>query len=360
MPWQRSSAEVTTAELHGPGYLRSRLRTVHNNWVTLNIALKIAKAGVFRCDVVHVLDSEVLTLALANLRYGQPKNLVVTYRGYEFGTGAGPFLTRMFQGVRRFMWPKLASNVYVDVETVQAAEVLRDNRLVSPRRLWTIPHPIWSADRATGMTRAEARRRLDIDYDGPIFLVFGHRPKHQKALDTVVEAMWLYGPKDYQVLIAGKEADQDADRELLDSIDAAGLADRVKADLFYIPADDVETYFAACDAVVLSYRRSYLGASGVLAQACTYGKPVIASDAADLGAVVRAEKLGVLFRAEDSQDLASTIDRFLAPSDAGGPDMTVIEANLEQMRTERSWARIAELHAGMYLYVMGRAAQYSK
>jgi glycosyltransferase involved in cell wall biosynthesis len=87
--------------------------------------------------------------------------------------------------------------------------------------------------------------------------------------------------------------------------------DRVRFDLSRVPDDLLPVYFQAADAVVLPYRRSYLGTSGVLQHAAWAKKPVITADVGELGDLVRQHGLGVVVEPEDPRQLAEVIQRYL-------------------------------------------------
>ncbi|GEM_PF-3465022 len=347
LPWKHIQALPPEAmrspgASRGAGYFRARSATVQANWAAVNLALKLAKREGF--GAVHVLDSEPLSLAMANLRRGRPRNLFVTYRGYEFGTGAGPPLTRLYQVMRRAVWRCTASNIWMDAETSQSLDAAVRSGAVRRDRIRLIPHPIWSPGKLEGLDRQEARKRIGVDWRGPLFLLFGHRPPMQKALDVVIEAISNM-PRTFRLLIAGREGDAAADALLVEHIRAAGWDADVYRHFDYVPAEKVESYFAASDALILSYRKEYIGASGVLAQACAYGLPVIASDAADLGETVRSKRLGLVFKAEDSESLREAMKRFM-----GLPETALSEYRqaLASIREERSWRNVVRQHLQSY------------
>ena len=82
--------------------------------------------------------------------------------------------------------------------------------------------------------------------------------------------------------------------------------------LKYIPDEDIATYFSAVDAVVLPYRRTFKGTSGILQRAAAAGKPVIVSDVGEVGPIVRENNFGIVVDPESSESLAGGIKQFLA------------------------------------------------
>ncbi len=81
----------------------------------------------------------------------------------------------------------------------------------------------------------------------------------------------------------------------------------------YIPNEDVCAYFAASDLVVLPYKLVYN--SGVLLRSMSYGTPVLCSDLDSFKEVVQDNINGVLFKSNNSKDLANRISFALSSSD---------------------------------------------
>ena len=345
VPWKQyagSNSTVAACQGISGNYISRRLGTLRANWSAISGALRISRKEGY--DIVHVLDAELLTLIAANLWHRRPHNLVVTYRGYEFGTGSSPLPTRLFQAARRLAWRLTAKNVHLDCETEEVKSRLESTGAVRSGSVRVIPHPIWSSGDSTHASRLEARRRLGLPETAPVFLIFGHRPRGQKAIDVAIEAVRPL-ERNFLLLIAGKEADASADAELDRQIKAAEWDDSVVRRYKFIPNSEVPDYFAASDALILSYRRSYEGASGVLAQACAFETPVIASDAGDLGRMVREWGLGLVFATEDAASLREAIRSFLK---LRGAELAAMKASLARARAERSWSRVICQHIAMY------------
>ena len=83
------------------------------------------------------------------------------------------------------------------------------------------------------------------------------------------------------------------------------------------------SYFKAADVLVLPYRHIYQ--SGVLFLGYSFGLPVIAADVGSLQDEIVEGKTGFVFRPEDPDDLAKTIERYFASD---------LYANLRSRRQE--------------------------
>ncbi len=95
---------------------------------------------------------------------------------------------------------------------------------------------------------------------------------------------------------------------------AAKLDDpsRVITRLEHIPDAEMPAYFLAADAVVLPYRGYSQGTSGVLQLAAAAGKPVIATDAGEVGETVRRHSLGIVVAPDSPEALRAGIEEFLS------------------------------------------------
>jgi glycosyltransferase involved in cell wall biosynthesis len=155
----------------------------------------------------------------------------------------------------------------------------------------------------------EARRRLNLPKDSTILLFFGVLSK-DKGFDLLLEAI-RNSEKRFTLLVAGRGTAFDLAfienfrQHCSSSVD---IVTRIE----HIPDSEVPYYFLSADATVLPYRKSYIGMSGVLQQSCGAGKPVIASDVGEIGAMVKQYNLGILGQPESISSLKKVIDQFLA------------------------------------------------
>ncbi len=326
------------------GILFQRFATMLTQWLTGLAAFKMHRRHNY--DAVHFLSSEPLTLSLVFFLLGSLDRIYVTNRGYEFGSqnALADLFTRSYQLARRLFWKTFARRITVFVESPYVRDVLQTDNIVRKKDICVVPHPAWSSKTVAASTQKDARKALGIDYDGKLFLIFGHRPVTQKAVDTIISAVAVL-PRTFRVVIAGYEADKEVDPRLEQLICDARIEDRFYRHFRLIPNEEIERYFTACDAAILSYRKSYIGSSGILSLACEYGLPVIASDVADMGDTVRRYQIGVPFKPEDSESLADAILHFLAMP---GDELLAMKQRMKSVNHERSWPNIARKHISIY------------
>lgn len=154
----------------------------------------------------------------------------------------------------------------------------------------------------------EARQYLGLPEDKAVFLHFG--VLHQgKDIETVLDA--IRDVPDALVVHAG-EVRPWANRIQLGK--HSDLQGNVIIRNCYIPEAEKQYYFAAADAIILSYKKDSLAGKSILWEAARFKLPAIASDVGDLGELVRRYKIGLVFEAEDVASLRSALFDFLGSS----------------------------------------------
>ena len=167
-----------------------------------------------------------------------------------------------------------------------------------------LPDP---APHFNGPDQAEARKRLGLPHSAHVFLYFGG-PYRRKGLDLAVEAMCqLTKEKNCFLLCIGQQPKDPKIAQGLDRLNAEGRSLSINR---YVSSEEINVGFAACDAVLLPYRKHF-GSSSVLSQAAAAGKPVIASDEELVGRRVRECNLGLLFPSGDAAGLRHSMEQLL-------------------------------------------------
>lgn len=209
----------------------------------------------------------------------------------------------------------------------------------SPSCIIAVPDPIEPFPNLR--PQREARRRLGLPEQGSIFLFFG-RTRWNKGPDILLEAARLVD-MEFSVVIAGKAdpSERASIEELADQIDTPA---QVIARLDFIPDSDVKDYFLSADAVVLPYRRSYKGTSGILQHAAAAAKPVIATNVNQVGSIVSQWGLGVTVPPEAPRELARALRGFL--TEAQDDDQTV--RNAREYADQHHWRKTAQAIRNTY------------
>jgi glycosyltransferase involved in cell wall biosynthesis len=168
--------------------------------------------------------------------------------------------------------------------------------------------PVPSPD-PISLSKQGCRARLGIPEERTVLLFFGAL-RGNKGPDVLLKAVKLL-PRNVLVIFAGAPSGSLSLRDCEQEIRSYGLDGRVRLDLGRVPDELVPVYLQAADAVVLPYRRSFLGVSGVLQWAAAAQKPVIATDVGEIGDLVKRNGLGLVVEPEDPQLLADAIEQYV-------------------------------------------------
>jgi len=218
---------------------------------------------------------------------------------------------------------------------------LIDHWGVNGRRVAVIPHGIMMPlHRPIG--RLEARRKLDLPEDRRILLFFGSiRPN--KGLDILLEALKdirLHDPK-VLLIVAGAVPRGMSFQPYSDIIQKLNLSENVRTFVNFIPDEDVDSFMAASDLVVLPYLK-FEAQSGVLLRAYAHKKPIVVSDVGAMGELVSSDKVGLVVEPGVPKALADAVVNILDKSDEFQSHYTA------ELENKYSWKNIAELTLHSY------------
>ena len=187
----------------------------------------------------------------------------------------------------------------------------------------------------------EARRFLGLPEDKVIFLHFGSLHLG-KDIETVLAA--ISDIPDVLLIHAGAVAVRMpliTPQKLLDLVQHYGVQDRVIIKDYYIPEEEKQYYFGAADATILSYKRDTWQTTSMLWETAKFRSPTIASDAGELGELVKRYKVGLVFEAENATSLKDALSRFLSFSPS---EKEAMVSNYEKFGNEFSLDEWAQKH----------------
>jgi glycosyltransferase involved in cell wall biosynthesis len=213
---------------------------------------------------------------------------------------------------------------------------LIDHWDVEEERVSVIPHGIMTPLHSS-IGRSEERRKLNLSQERRILLFFGSiRPN--KGLDVLLEALNDIRSRVPEVLliIAGAVPRGMSFQKYSDIIQKLNLSENVRTEINFIPDEDVDSFMAAADVVVLSYVK-FEAQSGVLLRAYAHKKPVVVSDVGAMGELVASDKVGLVVEPGDPAALAEAVVNIL---DNSGDFQSHYTTELE---TKYSWRNIAEM-----------------
>ncbi len=144
----------------------------------------------------------------------------------------------------------------------------------------------------------------------PFKILFFGQIKQVKGLDILLEALYIIKKRDIicELTIAGKLW-KDSFEKYENIINEKGLAPFVRANIKYIPDDEIWDYFNDTNLVVLPYKKIYQ--SGVLLMTMSYGRAVLTSNLPAFTEIIKHNHNGYLFTNGDPISLANTIESII-------------------------------------------------
>ena len=239
----------------------------------------------------------------------------------------------------------------VIVHTQKMKEELCSLFQVLPEKVVVIPHGINNRIPRRGFSQKEARGKLGIESNAHAILFFGQIDEY-KGVKKLIDAAASLVKKDpfVTLLIAGKPKRQ---AEYIAKIKMQAVKKLPKENVLlrfeFIPIEEVETYFAAADCLVLPYKRIYQ--SGVIFLAYRFGLPIIATDVGSFREDVIDGVTGFICKPDDGEDMAEKLRMFF--------DSTLFRRR-EQTRTriiefaeqKYSWSNIGRQTYEVYAKIM--------
>jgi glycosyltransferase involved in cell wall biosynthesis len=218
---------------------------------------------------------------------------------------------------------------------------------IPEEKVSVIPFGINNTVPNTGLSSAEAKRRLDVSSGDKMMLFFGNIAPY-KGLEYLMAAFSVLLKKDrsYRLLIVGKpKGPQSYWNEIRRTIVNSGIGDRVTEKIEYVPDEATELYFKAADVLILPYTRVFQ--SGVLFLGYSFGLPAVAADVGTLKEEIIEGQTGFVFKPQDSSDLASKIDQYFKSELFCNLETTRLE--IKQYANDKySWSKVAAITTAIY------------
>jgi glycosyltransferase involved in cell wall biosynthesis len=190
------------------------------------------------------------------------------------------------------------------------------------------------------ISKTEAREKLNLKNSDKILLFFG-TIRDYKGLDVLLKALAKVIKEfpDVKLLIAGKPWENWNKYERI--ITENKIQKNVIKHLKYIPTEEVQYYFQACDLVVLPYRH-FESQSGPGLISLTFKKPLIVSNVGSLPDLINNKKF--LFTPNKQKVLASKIINFFKVKPSKKNKNITINNNLQPF----NWYRISQKTLKIY------------
>jgi glycosyltransferase involved in cell wall biosynthesis len=191
-------------------------------------------------------------------------------------------------------------------------------------------------------SREAARRALGLSPGDPVVLFFGY-VKPYKGLGVLLESMARLRamlPR-VRLLVAGEPVGSTAPYRR--AIARLGLGEHVRWSGAFVPTPMLTKYLTAADVVALPYLDG--SSSGALLTAQSFGRPVVATDVADLPELVDPGNTGLLVPPADPGALAGALHHLLRDHDFSE---RLGARGRERVAAHFSWPRHAERMECLY------------
>lgn len=207
-------------------------------------------------------------------------------------------------------------------------KVLSDlNKYTSTSYKIKVYHPLYE-NYPPLIDKTQARQHLNLKEDEKILLFFGLvRP--YKGLDILLQALSdeRLQTENFKLLIAGEFYENK--EPYLQRIKTLGVQHKIIWKDYFIPDNELNLYFSACDVVVQPYKSATN--SGVSMLSYFYNKPIISTNVGGLAEIVQHERTGWLCE-PTPKSIADAIIRFLQSH-----HLSDIEQNIINLKKEFSW-----------------------
>jgi glycosyltransferase involved in cell wall biosynthesis len=280
----------------------SRLTGVPRKHEFLRKVAKIAHLN--NAQAVHILflDRFILPLALTRKDFRSARILATLHWHYFSQYTQQKLIYRPLRAIEKASLRQLLS---CGVRVMVHSNIMRQRLAVEVglEDIDYVPYPVDLGE--TSVTgRSEARRRLGVPPRAHILLAFGGT-RLDKGADLAVCAL-RHLPESVHLLVAGRPIHFDA-RELSDIAKSLAVEERLHLHLRFIDDEEINTYFAAADLLLLPYRKAFSGQSGPLIRAAAMGIPIVCADNFVLAETVSEYNLGAIFPAEHAQQMVTSI-----------------------------------------------------
>lgn len=197
----------------------------------------------------------------------------------------------------RWFFERANGIIYHSRGDIQRAKETLGTELEKP--CLVVPHGNFNESYPNTITKEAARDRLSIPARERVILCFGYI-RRNRGYEYLIEAV-----KDLQqttVILAGKVQDSEVYQSLQEHQKALS---HLRLHGGWIPDEEIQWYFNACDIVVLPY--TDITTSGVIPLAYAFSRPVITSDIGGMKDVVNMDT-GILVPPKDAEALRTAID----------------------------------------------------
>ncbi|UGV40302.1 glycosyltransferase [Methanococcoides orientis] len=262
-----------------------------------------------------------------------PKNTLVDIHVYTNGTTKLPKNTNFLY---KIYYHIMLNKINILFHSKALYDYYENKIKLSRDNLFYVPYGL--ATDCETIDKKVALKSLNIDTNKKIILFIGTMRK-DKGIDLTIESLKKMDDKKYFFLLAGSMShllDYNVD-SLISSIGWNDSYKRISLE-DNSSYEDFQNYFSAADVLVLPYNKTFIGASGVLANAAEFGLPVIGPEHGQIGEFINKFNLGLTFEAENINSFVDSIERFF---ELDKKEIESFKIGLSNMKQEQSWSNVA-------------------
>lgn len=252
--------------------------------------------------ILHIFTTNLLSLILVAIpKLFGLKTIIISHDISSFVNNDNNLFQKMIYG-------KLSDFIVVH-NKFSYDELIKTNSVKNKNKIFVCKHGGYLDYINFNQDKNLLRKELGLEIEKKYMLFFG-QIKDVKGLDILLEALSKVD-NDINLIIAGKPWKADFSK-YENLINKHNLEERVFKLIKFIDDKDREKLFFAADVNILPYKIIYQ--SGVLLMAMSHKLPVIASDLLPNKEIITDMENGLLFKSEDSNDLALKINNFFSDS----------------------------------------------
>jgi len=216
--------------------------------------------------------------------------------------------------------------------------LLKKKFRIKPKNIEIIYHPLFEESYPNKVNQKESRKWLSISEDKKVLLLFGKLSSY-KGIEIFAKALQKLDNRYYGLMVGRKW-----DTYLVEEIKKLNLKNLKIIDK-YIPDEELQYYFNACDVVVAPYLD--ITTSGIVLLAYSFAKPVITTSIGGLPEVVVDEKTGLLIPPNDVDALVNAIKKIFTM------DYKKMGERAHKVAKEKfTWEKLAEQTIKVYEKVL--------
>ncbi|MDR3046473.1 MAG: glycosyltransferase [Bacteroidales bacterium] len=195
------------------------------------------------------------------------------------------------------------------------------------------PHPIYDHF-GIRLPKNETLAQLNLSQE-PHYLLFFGLIRPYKGLDLLIEAFADPRLRDMNLKLMVVGEFYENEKNYRDQIQELKVEDKILIYNKFIPDNEVNRYFSACDMVVLPYKTATQ--SGVTQIAFHFNKPMLVTNVGGLAEIVLHDQIGYVVEPE-AKEIADAIVDFYQNNRA-----IAFEKNIEGEKDKYSWKTFREV-----------------